>query len=102
MGNVWIKLNNGNEWMLKYVRNIPSMKRNVISTVHLVDHGCLSMFGKTWWKITKGALVIINGYRIGKFYLCPHNTNYSIYVASLETSTVLWHNRLGHVSEKGM
>ena len=27
MGNVRIKLNNGNEWLLKDVRNIPSMKK---------------------------------------------------------------------------
>ena len=30
-GKVQIKLNNGNEWPLKYVRNIPAMKRNMIS-----------------------------------------------------------------------
>ena len=32
MGKVRIKLNNGNEWMLKYVRHIHAMKRNMIST----------------------------------------------------------------------
>ena len=32
MGKVQIKLNDGNEWMLKYVRRIISMKRNRIST----------------------------------------------------------------------
>ena len=32
MGNVWINLNNGNEWMLKDVRHIPTMKINPIST----------------------------------------------------------------------
>ena len=26
MGKVWINLNNGNKWMLKYVRNILAMK----------------------------------------------------------------------------
>ena len=37
------------------------------------------MFGKTWWKITKGELVIEKGDRIGYLYLlCPHNTNYYI------------------------
>ena len=30
MGKVCIKLNNGNEWMLKDVRHIPCMKRNMI------------------------------------------------------------------------
>ena len=58
MGKVQIKLNNGNEWLLKDIRNILSMKRNMISTGKLGDSGCLSTFGKTWWNITKGALVI--------------------------------------------
>ena len=60
------------------------------------------MFGKMWWKISKGALVIEKGDRIGTLYLCPHNTNYYIYVASIEIGVTLWHHRLGHMSEKGM
>ena len=47
-------------------------------------------------------LVIEKGDMVGTLYLCPHNTDYSIYVASMETSATLWHHRLGHMSEKGM
>ena len=47
-GKVWIKLNNGSEWLLKYVRHIPAMKRNLISTGKLGDNVCLSTFEKTW------------------------------------------------------
>ena len=82
MSKVQIKLNNGNEWMLKYVRHIIAMKRNMISTGQQGDSGCLSTFGKTWWKITKGAIVIEKGYRVCILYLFPHNTNYYIFVAS--------------------
>ena len=57
MGKVQIKLNTRNEWLLKYVRHIHAMKRNMISTRKLGDSGCLSTFEKMWWKITKGALV---------------------------------------------
>ena len=56
------------------------------------DNSCLSMFGKTWWKKSKGALVIEKGDMIGTLYLCPHNTNYSIYVASTETGATLWNH----------
>ena len=31
MDKLRIKLNNGNEWILKYVRHIPAMKRNLIN-----------------------------------------------------------------------
>ena len=57
-GKVEIKLNNGSECLLKYVRNIPVMKSNMISTGQLVDNDYLSTFGETWWKITKGSLAI--------------------------------------------
>ena len=102
MGKVQIKLNNGNELMLKDVRHIPAMKRNMISIGKLGYGGCLSMFGKTWWKVTKGSMVIAKGDRIGTLYLCPHNTDYSISVASTKIGATLWYHRLGHMSEKGM
>ena len=48
-GKVQINLNNGSEWMLKDVRHIPAMKRNLISigTLYLCPHNtdysiCLS------------------------------------------------------------
>ena len=78
------------------------MKGNLISTGQLGDGGCLSTFGETWWKVTKGSMVIAKGDRIGTLYLCPHNTDYSIYVAFTEIGAALWHHRLGHMSEKGM
>ena len=102
MDKVQNKLNNGNEWLLKYVRHIPTMKRNLISIGKLGDGGCLPMFGKTWWKITKGSLVITKGYMIGTLYLFPHNIDYSIFVDSIEIGAVLWHHRISHMSEKGM
>ena len=101
-GKVQIKLNNGSEWLLKDVRHIHAMKINLISTEQLGDSSYLSMFGETWWKITKGSLVIEKGDRVGTLYLCPHNTDYSISVYSTEIGVVLWHHRLGHMSEKGM
>ena len=88
--------------MLKYVRHIPTMKINLVSTGKLGDSGCLSMFVKKWWNITQGALVIEKEDRIGMLYLCLHNTNYSISVASTETCATLWHHRIDHMSEKGM
>ena len=89
-------------WLLKDVRHILSMKRNLISTGKLGDNSCLSTFGETWCKITKGSLVISKGDRVGTLYLCTHNTDYSISVASTKIGAALWHHRLGHMSEKGM
>ena len=59
-----------------------SIKINLISTWQLGNSGCFSMSGETWWNITKGSLVIARGYRVGTLYLCSHNTDYCISVAS--------------------
>ena len=95
MVKVHIKLNNGYEWMLKYVRHIPDMNRNMISIGQLGDSGCLSTIRKTWWKITKGALVIEKGDRIGMLYLCPNNIDYSIFIDPTKIGAALWHHGLG-------
>ena len=65
------------------------MKINLISTGQLGDGDYLSTFGETWWKVTKGSMVIAKGNRIGTLYLCTHNTDYSISVASTETGAAL-------------
>ena len=45
-GTVSIKLANGNIWMLKDVRHVPSLRKNLISTGQLDDEGCNTAFGK--------------------------------------------------------
>ena len=86
----------------KICKEYSCYEKKLISTTQLGDSGCLYTFGKMWWNITKGELVILKGDRIGTLYLCPHNTDYSISVASTETGVTLWHHRIGHMSEKGM
>ena len=88
--------------MLNDVRNILPMKRIMISIGKLGASDFLSTFGETWWKITKGSMVIEKGDSIGRLYLCPHNTDYSISVASTKIGVALWHHRLGHMTQKGM
>ena len=78
------------------------MKINLISIGQLGDGGYLSTFGEIWRKVTKGSMVIGKGDRISTLYLCPHNINYSISLASIEIGAALWHHKLGHMSEKGM
>jgi hypothetical protein len=46
--------------------------------------------------------VIAKGEKVGTLYLCTSNVDSSIYLASIEVDTALWHHRLGHMSEKGM
>jgi hypothetical protein len=58
MGKVKIKQSNGNQWLLKEVRHVPYLRKNLISTGQLESEGCISIFTDKVWKVTKGSLVI--------------------------------------------
>ncbi|KAH9313082.1 hypothetical protein KI387_028117, partial [Taxus chinensis] len=57
-GDVHLKLQNGNPWVLKDVRHVPSLKRNLISIGKLGESGCVVTFTADSWKVTKGSLVV--------------------------------------------
>jgi hypothetical protein len=102
MGKVKIKQRNGNQWLLKEVKHVPDLSKNLISTGQLASEGCISIFTDKTWKVIKGSLVIAKGEKVGTLYLCIGNTDSSISLASTGVDTTLWHHRLGHMSEKGM
>jgi hypothetical protein len=102
MGKVKIKQRDGNQWLLKEVRHVPDLRKNIISTGQLESEGCISIFTDKMWKVTKGSLVIEKGEKVGTLYLCTGNTDSSISLYSTGVDTTLWHHRLGHMSEKGM
>jgi hypothetical protein len=102
MGKVKIKKCNGNQWLLKEVRHVPDLRKNLISIGKLASEGSISIFIDKTWKVIKGSLVIEKGEKVGILYLCTGNTNSSIYLSSPGVDTSLWYHRLGHMSEKGM
>jgi hypothetical protein len=102
MGKVKINQSNGNQWLLKEVRHVPYLRKNLISTWKLGSEGCISTFTYKVCQVTKGSLVIEKGEKVGTLYLCTCNTNSSISLASTRVDTTLWNHSLGHMSEKGM
>ncbi|KAE8674463.1 CC-NBS-LRR class disease resistance protein [Hibiscus syriacus] len=82
--------------------------------VHLADDETLKIVGKgdirlklpnqTTWTlkgITKEALIIARGKKTGTLYITPNLENI-IAVADADGKSNLWHQRLGHMSEKWM
>ena len=59
--DICIKTPAGNQWTLKVVRYIPSLKKNLISIGQLDSTGHATKFGKSSWKIVKGAMVVAHG-----------------------------------------
>jgi hypothetical protein len=102
MGKVQINQNNGNQWLLKEVRHIPYLRRNLISIGQFISEGCISIFTDKAWKVTKGSLVMEKGEKVGTLYLCIVDANSSISLASKGVDTKLWNHKIGYVSEKGM
>jgi hypothetical protein len=102
MGKVQIKEKNGNKWILKEVRHVPDMRKNLISIGKLEPEGCISILTDTTRKVTKESLVIEKGEKVGTLYLCTGNAYSYISLASTGVDKAPWHHRLGHMSEKGM
>jgi hypothetical protein len=78
MGNVKIKQRNGNQWLLKEVRHVPDLRKNLISIGKLASEVCISIFTDKMWKAIKGSLVIAKGEKVGTLYLCTGNIDSSI------------------------
>lgn len=100
-GDVCIKTPAGNQWTLKDVRYIPSLKKNLISIGQLDSTGYAIELEKSSWKIMKGAMVVAHGIKSGTLYTTARCMN-MVVVAESASNSSLWHNRLGHMSVKGM
>ncbi|KAL5826235.1 hypothetical protein ACOSQ4_018032 [Xanthoceras sorbifolium] len=100
-GDIRLKLPNGSTWKLQGVRHIPGLKRNLISIGQLDGEGYCTTFSGCEWKITKGALVVARGKKCGTLYVTSSLENI-VAVANSNGKSNLWHQRLGHMSEKGM
>ena len=59
-------------------------------------------FGDASWKVTKGSMVFTKWNLVGTLYLLINVFDYSLNPVSIGNNASLWHNRLGHMSEKGM
>jgi hypothetical protein len=53
MGKIKIKKSNGRQWLLKEVRHIPDLSKNLISIGQLASEGCISIFIDKTWKVIK-------------------------------------------------
>ena len=75
MGTIFIKQQNGNQWLIKEVVHVPDLKKNLISTRQLGGEGCVTTFIDKTQKVTKGFLVIAKGGKVGTLYLCNGISN---------------------------
>ena len=107
IGTVRLKMFDNREYLLKNVRYIPKLKRNLISINMFDDLGYSTRILNGVLKISNGSLIIAKGNKNksnGLFILEGSTIVGHASVASntLIDKTKLWHLRLGHVSERGL
>eukprot|EP00253_Pinus_taeda_P034563 PITA_34563 len=93
---------------------LASSSTHVDHEAWLIDSGVKTVFEKDTCKMVRGALVLMRGVRIGTLYKLQGSTvvdgcNSSMVPESGEEDlvvsgekTMLWHQRLGHIGEKGL
>jgi hypothetical protein len=116
-GRVKLLLKDGKIRTLPEVLHIPKLSRSLISVRKMDDAGVDTVFGKKTCKMVRGAMVLMRGVRCGTLYKLLGSTytngcNNSIVPEQrneggntnivLEKKTMLWHQRLGHIGEKGL
>eukprot|EP00253_Pinus_taeda_P011455 PITA_11455 len=113
-GKVKLKLQGGRVRTLPGVLHIPALARNMISVSKLDDVGVKIVFEKDTCKMVQGELVLMWGVRIGTLYkmkgsivvdgcnssMVPESGAENIVVSG--EKTMVWHQRLGHIGEKGL
>ena len=111
VGSLLLELPSGFQLSLDEVLYVPSLKRNLISVSALADSGHVCSFYKDKCVIQYNNISVGLGYLQGKLYMLSLDKDYSVMNVSDvskkrkrndETSSKLWHCRLGHISRGRM
>jgi len=104
IGSVRIKNEDGSTVLLTNVRYIPDMDRNLLSMGTLEDLGCSFESKNGTLLVKEEARTLLIGKRHEKLYLLQGKPEIaqSLVTEKKQDDTVLWHRRLGHVSQKNM
>ncbi|CAJ2668093.1 unnamed protein product [Trifolium pratense] len=105
IGTIRLKMYDDRDFLLKNVRYIPELKRNLISISMFDNLGYCTRIERGVMRISNGALVIAKGSKMNGLYILEGSTVISnALVTSVENAdiTKLWHLRLCHVSERGL
>ncbi|KAI5677681.1 hypothetical protein M9H77_08631 [Catharanthus roseus] len=105
IGNVFIKMHNGVTRKLTEVRYVPDLHWNLISFGVFDTNGFSYKSENGIMKVCKGELVMLKGFkRDGLYHLIGKTVCEASALVSktVPEKTLLWHRRIGHISEKGL
>lgn len=108
IGTIKLKMFNGTVHTIQDVRHVEGLKKNLLSLGQLDDLGFKMESENKVMKIIKGELVIMKAEKIAaNLYLLKGETLQEgeasvATTSSSEKSSMIWHKKLGHMSEQGM
>ncbi|TXG58976.1 hypothetical protein EZV62_016805 [Acer yangbiense] len=108
IGTIKIKMHDGTIRTIQEVRHVKGLKKNLLSLGQLDDLGCKTQIENGILKIVRGVLVVMKAEKItSNLYMLKGETLQeadSCVVSSNhgEESTIIWHRKLGHISERGL
>jgi len=108
IGTIKLKMYDGSIRTISGVRHVKGLKKNILFVGQFDSLGCKIRTDNGIMQIVKGALVVLKARKIvaDLFMLMEethHETEVSIASISLaEKKTMMWHKKLGHMSEKGL
>ncbi|KAH9701426.1 hypothetical protein KPL71_024990 [Citrus sinensis] len=106
IGTIKIKIFDGTIRTIGEVRHVNGLKKNLLSLGQMDNHGYKNHVENGIMKIVKGALVLMKAEKIGaNLFMLKGETlqEADACVASNgEESTMMWHLKLGHMSEQGL
>ena len=102
MRDINLKTSLGTYWTFQDVRYILGLKKMLLFVGQLDKERYRVTFGDERWKVIKGNLVVACGEKKGTLYMVEQSSCEVNLVADEIGSSTLWHQRVGHMSEKGM
>ncbi|KAH9670612.1 hypothetical protein KPL70_017043 [Citrus sinensis] len=103
-GSIRLEMFDGMIRELRDVRHVPDLKRNLISLGMLDKIGCLVKLEPGTLKVLKGSMVVMKRNMSNGLYVLQESAiTGDVAVSNQKTNkTMLWHMRLGHMSERGL
>lgn len=108
IGTIKLKMHDGTVRTIQGVRHVEGLKKNLLSVGQLDDLDCIIKVQKGIMKISRGALLLMKGEKItANLYMLVGKTVQEAEASvasssSSERSAMVWHQKLGHMSEQGM
>lgn len=103
--SVYLKMKDGSTKLLRNVRHVPNLKRNLISLAMLDSIGCTTQGSNGEIQIIKDSKVVLVGEVRNGVYVIKdvEATQYALTATSTQlTEGDMWHKRLSHISNKGI